>query len=74
MGPIRIFTKLEQPGEDHLLGRRTDQNERFASKVSWDDRVLAAEWVVRGKDDAPALLPQLFHGEPICRLRLRGKH
>jgi hypothetical protein len=73
--PIRLLPKPAQPGEDCLLGRRTDQSESFASKISRDNRLLTTEWVSLRKDDAPALLPQLFDGQPIrvLRLRLRGK-
>src|SRR5260370_29349680 len=45
----------------------------FTSKVSRDDRALAAEWVVLGKDYTPAFPPQLFDDEPIRFLRFRGK-
>jgi hypothetical protein len=65
--PIRllIITKPAQPGEHCLLGRRTNQSESFASKVSRNNRHLTTEGVTLGKDDAPALLPQLFNGNPF---------
>jgi hypothetical protein len=33
-----------------------------------------AEWMIRGKYNAPALPPQLFNGEPIRGPWLRGKY
>ena len=72
--PIRFLTNPAQPGEHCLLSRRTDQSESFASKVSRDNRILMAEWVVRGKYNAPALPPQLFNDESICVPRLRRKY